>query len=99
MRWYDSPDCSSSSSSVARRNSRSGAPSKLEPTSFRSRLRFLSENGKAATLSRAVQMPREPSGGVPESLRGDFGREAAVGADHDLAFAVLAGEGKRGVSD
>src|SRR3989441_9368150 len=39
------PDFSSSSASVAKRNSRSGAPSNLEPTSSRSSLMFLSVNG------------------------------------------------------
>jgi hypothetical protein len=34
----------------AKRNSRSGAPSNLDPTSSRSALRFLSVNGTAATL-------------------------------------------------
>src|SRR4051794_7273528 len=47
MRWWLRPDCSSSSASVARRNSRSGAPSKLEPTSSRSAFRFRSVNGKS----------------------------------------------------
>src|SRR5687767_5597382 len=53
MRWYDSPECWSSSASVASRNSKSGAPSKFDPTSSRSCLRFLSENGMAATLPRS----------------------------------------------
>src|SRR6266508_6144666 len=49
--------------------------------------------------SRAVQVPREPPGGVPECLLGGDGTGAAVCADHDLSFAVLAREGKRRVSD
>jgi hypothetical protein len=44
------PDRSSSSASVAKRNSRSGAPSNLDPRSSRSCLRFLSVNGTVAIV-------------------------------------------------
>src|SRR3954451_11260465 len=54
------PDCSSSSALVASRNSRSGAPSKLDPTSSRPALRFLSVNGMAASL-RASRVALEPA--------------------------------------
>src|SRR3954468_20607837 len=52
MRWWLRPECSSASASLARWNSRSGAPSKLDPTSSRSALRFLRVNG--TRLGRAV---------------------------------------------
>src|SRR3954464_4750743 len=50
MRWWLRPDCSSPSASVAKWNSRSGGPSKLDPTSSRSSLRFLCVNGTGAIL-------------------------------------------------
>src|SRR4029453_4960407 len=43
--------------------------------------------------------PREPPGGIPERLGGGHGLGVAVCADHDLAFAVLARESDRRVSD
>src|SRR5262245_34252915 len=52
MRWWLKPDCSSSSAWVASRNSRSAAPSKLDPTSCRSCFRFRTVNGTAAILRR-----------------------------------------------
>jgi hypothetical protein len=45
----------------ARRNSRSGAPSKLDPKSSRSSLRFLSVNGSAAMLC-SISAPPGPLG-------------------------------------
>src|SRR5215210_8675317 len=69
MRWYPRPPFSSSSALVARRNSKSGAPSKLDPTSSRSSLTFLSVNGTAAILVFDLR----PAG--PEERRGvDRGR-------------------------
>src|SRR5215210_8407752 len=57
MRWWLRPECSSSSASVAKRNSRSGAPSNLEPTSSRSALRFLSVNGTVASVRLVAGAP------------------------------------------
>src|SRR5262245_37544312 len=69
------PDFSSSSARVAKRNSRSGAPSNLEPTSSRSSLRFLSVNGTAQCYGTSNALRHQKyvkacvqthSGGLPE---------------------------------
>src|SRR3954471_8401590 len=87
------PDCSSSSALVARRNSRSGAPSKLDPTSSRSALRFLSVNGTLAILWSWLGAPtgRCPSSAVVRRRGRELHRdpEAAVGAGRDREGSVV----------
>src|SRR3954468_18491475 len=77
------------------RNSRSGAPSNLDPTSSRSSLRFLSVNGTVAILwcpgwgrrsaaSRA-EVPRFfPAALDPETWRAGSHGSAVVGEDLDV---------------
>jgi hypothetical protein len=64
------PDSWSSSALVARRNSRSGAPSKLEPTSSRSSLRFLSVNGTAQSYGTAQDVPSRDATGTRHRFAG-----------------------------
>src|SRR5690349_10548804 len=63
MRWWLRPDCSSSSASVARWNSRPGSPSKLDPTSLRSDLRLRCVNGTPAILE--ARAPRSKAAVSP----------------------------------
>src|SRR3954447_20611053 len=63
MRWWLSADCSRARAFVAARNSRSGAPSNLEPMSSRSFLMFLRVKAKGAILwagRRAIGQLRSP---------------------------------------
>src|SRR5215210_5923610 len=97
MRWWLRPECSSSSASVARRNSRSGAPSNLDPTSSRSALRFLSVNGMARSggldgrgVLEAELLDRHLAQLELLDLAGDGHRELVDG--RDVARDLVAGD-------
>src|SRR5262245_15718199 len=83
MRWKLRPHRSSPSALVAWRNSRSGGPSKLDPRSSRSALRFVSEKGTAAIL----QTPRSGAHAVVEM--NEAAREAALVEQLELRAHVV----------
>jgi len=65
---------------VAARNSRSGAPSNLEPMSSRSSLMFLSVNGTAQSYGAAEDVPSRYITSPPAARSAAIGRSPALAA-------------------